>query len=99
LFILRYPAAYARTATVFTGPDTAYQFSTIPCLKNLIAIMIPIENLSRINQTLIKIFRQTSIFLFQSSFDFKISIAITIAFENCSRINQTLIFIFQSNLA
>jgi len=46
----------------------------------------------------LKIFRQTSIFLFQSSFDFKISIAIMIAFENRSRINQTLIFIFQPDL-
>jgi len=42
----------------------------------------------------LKIFQQTLIFIFQSSFDFKISIAITIAIEKLIRINQTLIFIF-----
>jgi len=37
------------------------------------------------------------IFIFQSSFDFKIPVAITIAIENRSQINRILIFIFQSN--
>jgi len=35
------------------------------------------------------------IFIFQSSFDFKMFIAITIAIENRSQIDQALIFIFQ----
>jgi hypothetical protein len=39
----------------------------------------------------LKIFQQTLIYFFQSSFDFKILIAIMIAIENLIRINQTLI--------
>jgi len=39
----------------------------------------------------LKIFNQTLIFIFQSSFDFKILIAIMIAIEKSIRINQTLI--------
>jgi len=39
----------------------------------------------------LKFFEQTLIFIFQSSFDFKISNAITIAIEKPIRIDQTLI--------
>jgi len=43
----------------------------------------------------LKNFQQTLIFIFQSSFDFKIFIAIAIPIEKLIRINQTLILFFQ----